>query len=105
MPALLSLIRAFRAVKTKIILYQPDENDSTQFTQIKVCIRLAQMALYSLRKREADKRGGLHLHRMALYAKPSWQTGFVFFGFSRPALLRQIHIPDAGINVYLLTHR
>jgi len=46
-PALLSLIRALRAVKTKIILYQPDENDSTQFTQIKVCIRLAQMALSS----------------------------------------------------------
>jgi hypothetical protein len=45
--ALLSLIRALRVVKTKIILYQPDENDGTQFTQIKVCIRLAQMALSS----------------------------------------------------------
>jgi len=44
-PDLLSLIRALRAVKTKNILYQPDENDGTQFTQIKVCIRLAQMAL------------------------------------------------------------
>ena len=45
--ALLSLIRALRAVKTNIILYQPDENDCTQFTQIKVCIRLAQMTLSS----------------------------------------------------------
>jgi hypothetical protein len=45
--ALLSLIRALRAVKTNIILYQPDENDGTQFTQINVCIRLAQMALSS----------------------------------------------------------
>ena len=40
-PALLSLIRALRAVKTKIILYQPNKNDGTQFIQIKVCIRLA----------------------------------------------------------------
>jgi len=45
------------------------------------------------------------LHRMALYAKPDWQDGFVLFlGFPRPALLRQIHIPDAGINVYLFTY-
>ena len=29
---LLSLIRALSAVKTKFILYQPDENDGTQFT-------------------------------------------------------------------------
>ncbi|MDB0016334.1 hypothetical protein N9E28_02155 [Alphaproteobacteria bacterium] len=42
-PALLSLIRALRAVITKIILYQPDENEGTQFTQSKICIRLAQM--------------------------------------------------------------
>jgi len=27
-----------------------------------------------------------------------------FLGFPRPALLRQIHIPDAGINVYLFTY-
>ena len=104
-PALLSLIRALRAVKTKIILYQPDENDGTQFTQSKVCIRLAQMALSSLESEKQTKGGGLPLHRMALYAKPSLQIGFMFFGFSRPALLRQIHIPDAGINVYLFTYR
>ena len=48
-PTLLSLIRALRAVKTRIILYQPDENDGTQFTQIKLCIRLAQMALSNLK--------------------------------------------------------
>ena len=46
-PALLSLTRALRAVKTKFILYQPGENDGMQITQIKVCIRLAQMALSS----------------------------------------------------------
>jgi len=40
-PALLSMIRALRAIKTKIILYQPNKNDGTQFIQIKVCIRLA----------------------------------------------------------------
>jgi hypothetical protein len=33
-PALLSLIPALRAAKTKIILYQTDENDGTQFIQI-----------------------------------------------------------------------
>jgi hypothetical protein len=46
--ALLSLIRALRAVKTTIRLYHSDENDGTQFTQNKICIRLAQMALSSL---------------------------------------------------------
>ena len=44
------------------------------------------------------------LHRMALYAKPDWRDGFGILGFPRPALLRQIHIPDAGINVYLFTY-
>ncbi|MGB2333986.1 MAG: hypothetical protein ACPH7J_05415 [Candidatus Puniceispirillaceae bacterium] len=33
-PALLSLVPALRAVKTKITLYQSDENDGTQFIQI-----------------------------------------------------------------------
>ena len=47
-PALLSLIRALRAVKTTIRLYNADENDGTQFTQSKICIHLAQMALSSL---------------------------------------------------------
>ena len=47
-PALLSLIRALRAVKTTVILYASDENDGTQFTQNKICIRLAQMALSNL---------------------------------------------------------
>ena len=47
-PALLSLIRALRAVKTTIRLYNSDENDGTQFTQSKICIHLAQMALSSL---------------------------------------------------------
>ena len=42
-PALLSLVRALRAVKTTIILDQPNKNDGTQFTQSKICIRLAQM--------------------------------------------------------------
>ena len=60
MPALLSLIRALRAVKTKIILYQPDENEGTQFTQIKVCIRLAQMALSS-QESEKQTKGGIAL--------------------------------------------
>ena len=48
MPALLSLIRALRAVKTTTRLYNADENDGTQFTQSKICIHLAQMALSSL---------------------------------------------------------
>ena len=47
-PALLSLIGALRAFKTTIGLYQSDENDGTQFTQSKICIHLAQMALSSL---------------------------------------------------------
>ena len=47
-PALLSLIRALRAVKTAITLYNFDGNDGTQFTQNKICIRLAQMALPNL---------------------------------------------------------
>ena len=47
-PALLSLIRTLRAVKTTIRLYNADENDGTQFTQSKICIHLAQMALSSL---------------------------------------------------------
>jgi hypothetical protein len=40
-PALLSLIRALRAVKTTIRLYHSDKNEGTQFTQSKICIRLA----------------------------------------------------------------
>ncbi|MDC1406785.1 hypothetical protein N8524_00500 [Candidatus Puniceispirillum sp.] len=48
LPALLSLIRALRAVKTTIGLYHSDENDGTQIIQTKVCIHLAQMALSSL---------------------------------------------------------
>ena len=47
-PALLSLIRALTAVKTTIGLYHSDENDGKQFTQSKICIHLAQMALSSL---------------------------------------------------------
>jgi hypothetical protein len=45
LPALLSLIHALRAVKTTSRLYHSNENESTQFTQSKICIRLAQMAL------------------------------------------------------------
>lgn len=47
-PALLSLMRALRTVKTTIGLYHSDKNDGTQFTQSKICIHLAQMALSSL---------------------------------------------------------
>ena len=54
-PASLSLIRALRAVKIKIIFYQPDENDGTQFKQSKICIRLAQKALSSLKSEKQIK--------------------------------------------------
>ena len=81
-PALPTLIRALGAVKTKVISYQPDENDGTQFTQSKICIRLAQKGSVQFEKQEADQRGGLPLHRMALYAKPNLQNGHMFFGFS-----------------------
>ena len=47
-PALLSLIGALRTFKTTIGLYHSDENDGTQFTQSKICIHLAQIALSSL---------------------------------------------------------
>jgi hypothetical protein len=69
-PALTTLIHALGAVKTKIISYQPDKNASTQFTQSEICIRLAQKGSVQFEKQEADQRGGLPLHRMALYAKP-----------------------------------
>ena len=48
--------------------------------------------------------GELPLHRMTHYAKPNGQGGFVFSGFSFADRLCQIHIPDAGINVYLFTY-
>ncbi|MDC0648886.1 hypothetical protein OAQ37_00040 [Alphaproteobacteria bacterium] len=54
-PASPSLIRALRAVKTKIIFYQPNENDGTQFKQSKICIRLAQKALSSLKSEKQIK--------------------------------------------------
>jgi hypothetical protein len=54
-PASLSLIRALRAVKIKIIFYQPDENDGTQFKQSRICIRLAQKALSSLKSERQIK--------------------------------------------------
>ena len=54
-PNLLSLIRAPRAVKIRVILYQPDENDGTQFKQSKICIRLAQKALSSLKSEKQVK--------------------------------------------------
>ena len=54
-PAPLSLIRALRAVKTKIIFYQPVENDGTQFKQNKICIRLAQKAPSSLKSEKKIK--------------------------------------------------
>ncbi|MDP4924631.1 MAG: hypothetical protein NWR44_02180 [Alphaproteobacteria bacterium] len=47
-PALLSLIHALRAIKTTIRLYHSGKSEGTQFTQSKICIRLAQMALSSL---------------------------------------------------------
>ena len=47
-PALLSLIHALRAIKTTIRLYHSGKNEGTQFTQSKICIHLAQMALSSL---------------------------------------------------------
>ena len=53
--ALLSLIHDLRVVKIEIILFQPDQNDGTQFTQSKVCIRLAQMALFSLESEKQAK--------------------------------------------------
>ena len=59
-PALLSLIHALRAVKIKIILFQPDENDGTRFTQSKVCIRPAQTALSTLES-EKQKKGRIAL--------------------------------------------
>jgi hypothetical protein len=54
-PASLLLIRALRAVKTKIIFYQPNENDGMQFKQSKICIRLAQKALSSLKSEKQIK--------------------------------------------------
>ena len=43
--ALLSLIRTLRAVKTAITLYGPDDDDGVDYTQSKLCIFLAKMAL------------------------------------------------------------
>ena len=56
-------------------------------------------------KQEADQKCVLLLHRMVLYAKPDLQKGHMFLGFHRPALLRKIYTPNAGINVYLFTYR
>ena len=53
--ALISLIHALRVVKINIILFQPDQNDGTQFTRSKVCIRLPQMALSSLESEKQAK--------------------------------------------------
>jgi hypothetical protein len=103
-PALLSLIRAPRTVKTKIILYQPDENDGTQFNKSKVCIRLAQMALSSLESEKQTKEVDcpcIEWHSM----RHRFERRFHVFGFPRPTLFRQLHIPDADINVYLFTYR
>ena len=54
-PASLSQIHALQAVKTKIIFYQPEENDGTQFKQSKIYIRLAQKALSSLKSEKQIK--------------------------------------------------
>ena len=81
-PALLSLIHALRAVKIKIILFQPDENDGTRLTQSKVCIRPAQTALSTLESEKQKKRDGLPLHRMALYATPGLKDDLKLVGFS-----------------------
>jgi hypothetical protein len=54
-PALLSLIRALRSVRAKIILYQPNENDGTQFTKSKISTRLVQKAQSSLKSKKQIK--------------------------------------------------
>ena len=104
-PALLSLIHALRAVKIKIILFQPDENDGTRLTQSKVCIRPAQTALSTLES-EKQKKGTdcpcIECHSMRNRA---CKTVSCFVGFPRPTLLRQLHIPGPSINVYLFTYR
>jgi hypothetical protein len=105
LPALLSLIRALRAVKTKIILYQPNENDGTQFTQSKICIRLVQKALSSLKSKKQTKEADCPCITWHSVRHRTYKTVTCFLGCPRPALLRKFRTPDSGINVYLFTYR
>jgi hypothetical protein len=105
-PALLSLIRTLRAVKTKIILYQPNENDGTQVTQSKTCIRLVQKALSSLKSKKQTKEAECPCIAWHSVRNRTYKTATGFFRVApRPVLLRKFHTPDAGINVYLFTYR
>ncbi|MGB2096044.1 MAG: hypothetical protein ACPHYI_08050, partial [Candidatus Puniceispirillaceae bacterium] len=101
-PALLSLIHALRAVKIKIILFQPDENDGTRFTQSKVCIRPAQTALSTLES-EKQKKGRIALASNGTLCDTGPERQFnVFWVFPDPPFsVKSTFLILASMYIYL----
>ena len=62
------------------------------------------MALSSLESEKQTKER-IALASNGTLCETGLERRFNVYGFAPTTILRQIHIPDAGINVYLLTHR